>query len=145
MVEKLQRPTLRHLYIVGWLALVTVTLLQSSAHPVVGPPAPPGHPDAARELFLTAGHVVAFSVMTALLWWALRPARHALLVGVVFCVVYGAATELLQTLVRDRGASLDDFAVDCLVSGITALAIYWRASIPSHRLTPSRGASRRLS
>lgn len=137
MVETLQHPTLRRLYVVGWLALVTVTLLQSSARPVVGPPAPPGHPDAARELFLTAGHVVAFAVLTALLWWALRPARHALLVAVVFCAIYGAATELLQTLVPDRGASLDDFAVDCLVSGITALAIYWRASTPTHRLIPS--------
>lgn len=137
MVEKLKHPTARRLYIIGWMALVTVTLLQSSAHPVVGAPAPPGHPDATREFFLTMGHVVAFSVMTALLWWALRPARGALIVALSFCVVYGGATELLQTLVPDRGASLDDFAVDCLVSAITALAIYWRASIPTHRLIPS--------
>jgi len=137
MVEKLRHPTARRLYIVGWMVLVTVTLLQSSAHPVVGAPAPPGHPDPTREFFLTMGHVVAFSVMTALLWWALRPARGALVVSLIFCVVYGAATELLQSLVPDRGASLEDFAVDCLVSAITGLIIYWRESNPTHRLIPS--------
>lgn len=137
MVEKLRHPTARRLYITGWMVLVTVTLLQSSGHPVIGQPAPPGHPDATREFFLTMGHVVAFSVMTALLWWALHPARHALVVALVFCVVYGGATELLQTLVPDRGASWDDFAVDCIVSGVVALAIYYRESIATHRLIPS--------
>ncbi len=127
-METLQRPILRRLYIVGWVALVTVTLLQSSAKPVVGPPAPPGAPDDTREFFLTMGHVVAFSIMLALLWWALRPAPHALIVALVTCCVYGAATELLQTLVPDRAATFSDFAVDCAVSSLAALVIYWRTS-----------------
>jgi VanZ family protein len=120
-----------------WVALVTVTLLQSSRQPLIGPPAPTGHPDAEREFFLTLGHIVAFAVMIALLWWALHPARHALAVALITCCVYGAATELLQTLVPDRGATFSDFAVDCVVSGIVALVIYERTSSPTHRLVPS--------
>ena len=134
MIKILTRPTFRRLYIVLWMILMTVTLLQSSGRPLVGPPAPPGAPSPSRELFLTTGHVVAFSVMLVLLWWALRPAPHALLAALATCWIYGALTELLQTLVPDRSASLDDFAVDCLVSGIAALIIYWRLSVAAHRL-----------
>lgn len=137
MVEQLRHPTARRLYIVVWMVLVTVTLLQSSAHPVVGPPAIPGQPDPTREIILFLGHVIAFSVMAALLWWALHPARHALAAALVFCVVYGGATELLQSLVPDRGASLEDFAVDCICSGIVAWLIYRGESSPTHKLIPS--------
>src|SRR5690349_24055048 len=77
MVETLQHPMLRRFYIVGWMILITITLLQSSGRPVVGPPAPPGPPSDSRELFLTSGHVVAFGVMLILLWWAMRSAPHA--------------------------------------------------------------------
>ncbi len=132
MIRTLQSPWFRQLSAVAWVTLVTVTLLQSSGTPVVGPPAPPGPPSYERELFLTSGHVVAFSVMLVLLWWALRPAPHALAVALVTCCVYGALTELLQELVPDRSASLDDLLVDCLVSILAALLIYWRTSRATH-------------
>ncbi len=126
MVETLRHPMLRRFYLIVWMILVTITLLQSSGQPVVGPPAPPGPPSPSRELFLTTGHVVAFSVMLVLLWWALPLAPHILVVSWVICCLFGGITELLQQLVPDRSASLDDFAVDCLVSGIAALLIYSR-------------------
>lgn len=136
MIAKLQHPILRRLYVIGWIALVTVTLLQSSQQPLVGPAAPLSF-DLGWELLLTLAHAAAFGIMIALLWWALHPARRALPVALVFCCVYGGVTELLQTAVPDRGASLGDFAVDCLVSGIVALAIYYRASLPTHKFVPS--------
>ncbi len=137
MTATLTSPTARRLYVILWMILITVTLLQSSGSPVVGPPAPPGQPDAERELFLTAGHVVAFGVMLVLLWWALHPAPHALIVALLACWFYGGATELLQTLVPDRGASWGDFAVDCFASALAALVIYGRSSWATHRDRPS--------
>lgn len=137
MTEILKSPNARRLYVIVWMILMTVTLLQSSGKPVVGPPAPPGAPSPERELFLTTGHLVGFGVMLVLLWWALIPAPHALAVAVATCWVYGAATELLQTLVPDRGASWDDLLVDCLVSGAAALLIYGASSWLTHRPRPS--------
>lgn len=137
MIQTLTSPNVRRLYIIAWMILITVTLLQSSRSPLVGPPAPPGPPSYERELFLTSGHVVAFSVMLVLLWWALHPAPRALLVALAVCWTYGGATELLQMLVPDRGASWGDFAVDCLVSGLAALIIYGCSSWATHRERPS--------
>jgi len=105
---------------------VTVTLLQSSGKPVVGPPAPPGPPSNERELFLTSGHIVAFAVMMVLLWWALRPAKYALIVALVTCMIFGAVTEIAQRLVPDRSSSLSDLLVNWIVSSAVALVIYWR-------------------
>ncbi len=127
MSKILQHPTFVRLSLVIWMIVITVTLLQSSGRPVVGAPAPRGAPSPDRELLLMTGHMVAFGVMLILLWGALRPASHALLVALITCWFYSGATELLQRLVPDRGASLDDFAVNCLVSGIAALVIYWRS------------------
>lgn len=132
MVDTLRSPLFRQLYAVVWVSLITVTLLQSSSSPVVGPPAPPGPPDYQRELFLTSGHIVAFSVMLVLLWWALRPAPHALPVALVSCFTLGILTEFLQALVPDRSVSFGDLAVNCLVSAAAALLIYWKESRPTH-------------
>jgi VanZ family protein len=132
MIRTLQSPLFRQGYAVAWVALVTVLLLQSSSTPVVGPPAPLGPPDYERELLLTIGHIVAFGVMLVLLWWALCPAPHALLVAFVTCCVFGTLTEFLQSLVPDRSVSLGDLAVNCLVSVAAALLIYWKVSRPTH-------------
>lgn len=129
--ETLQHPILRRLYAVVWVTLVTVTLLQSSGSPIVGPPAPPGPPDDARELFLTTGHIVAFSVMLVLLWWALHPAPFALPVALATCCVLGILTEFLQTFVPDRSVSLGDLATNILVSAAAAFLVYWKVSRPT--------------
>lgn len=118
-----QRPTLRRLYAVVWVAVASVALLQSSMHPLIGPAQPPGPVSPERELFLTAAHLVVFSGMLVLVWWALHPARHALLVALLFCWGYAVATELLQTLAPDRGASLYDLWMDFAAVSIAALLI----------------------
>ena len=89
MVEKLKQPMFRRFYIVAWMVLLSVLLLQSSGKPVVGAPAPPGPPSDSRELFLTCGHIGGFGIMLVLLWWALQPARRALIVAFITCCVYG--------------------------------------------------------
>lgn len=118
-----QHPTLRRLYAILWVAVVSVALLQSSMHPVIGPAQPPGPVSPERELFLTTAHLVAFSGMLVLIWWALHPAKHALLVALLFCWGYAIATELLQTLVPDRGASFYDLWMDFAAASIAALFI----------------------
>jgi hypothetical protein len=72
--------------------LTTVLLVQSSSHPIVGPPAPPGAPDLKREIVLTIGHIVAFASLVVLWWSALLPdlpSRRALFVAVGFALIYG--------------------------------------------------------
>jgi VanZ family protein len=122
----LKSPRARPLLAAGYTVILTVTLLQSSGHPLIGAPAPPGPPDAVREMLLTLGHIVGFSLFTALLWWALLPTlppRRALVVAVSFVLVYGAITELAQMLVPDRSASWDDLATDWIVTLVAAWAI----------------------
>lgn len=112
-----------------WTALIMVVLLQSSSQPTVGPPAPPGNPSNNRELVLFFGHIGAFAVMTALWWWTFRLTsshNRALTITVVAVLSIGAATELLQTFVPDRAPSLDDFAVNWLITIATALVIHTR-------------------
>lgn len=117
-------PALRWLCAVVWLGVVTLTLLQSSEHPLVGPPQPPGPVSLEREIFLTSAHIVAFSGMVFLVWWGLQPARRALSVTLGFCWVYAIVTELLQTLVIDRGASFSDLFFDFAASCVAAWVLY---------------------
>jgi VanZ family protein len=108
------------------LAVTTLILVQPSAEPVVGPAAPPGDPTPARELLLTLGHVVAFTGLTTLACWTFNAQmafRPALLLAVGFCVIYGLLTELAQTFVPDRNASLWDMAVNTTVTLIVAFVI----------------------
>lgn len=114
-----QHPALRLLYALAWTALVTLVLVQSSSQPVVGPAAPPGPPTLEREILLTSGHAVAFSILTFLWWWAL----YALTPAVLISLTVGIATEWAQTLVPDRSASLFDIATNTLVIGLTAWLI----------------------
>ena len=115
---------LRWLFALVWVGVVTLTLLQSSEHPLVGPPQPPGPVSLEREIFLTSAHITAFAGMMFLIWWGLQPARRALFVALVFSLCYGVATELLQTLVIDRGASFSDLFFDFAASGMMAYLIH---------------------
>jgi VanZ family protein len=126
-----QRPALRLLYALAWTALVTLVLVQSSSHPVVGPAAPPGPPTLEREILLTSGHVVAFSILTFLWWWALIPlSSYALTQAIMIGLILGIVTEWAQTLVPDRSASLFDMATNTVVIGLTAWVI--RSKIPGN-------------
>jgi VanZ family protein len=114
----------------AYTALLTLLLVQSSGHPVVGPAAPPGKPSVERELLLTSGHIVGFSLLVIIWWWALRRAwgeRRALVVSLAISFILGVVTEVAQTLVPDRSSSWDDLAVNVLVSLAAALLIVrWR-------------------
>jgi VanZ family protein len=121
----------RWLLALAYTLLVTVMLVQSSGQPMIGPPAPPGPPSLLRELELTMGHIVAFSGLVVLWWWAMQailsPPR-ALFVAVGFAVIFGFMSELAQTLVSDRQASLFDLAVNWTSTVFTAAFILekWR-------------------
>ncbi|MFO7320758.1 MAG: hypothetical protein DIU68_003435 [Chloroflexota bacterium] len=115
----------------AYTVFVTILLVQSSTQPLVGPPAPPGPPDLQRELLLTLGHVVTFSLLVIIWWWAgkaLLPAPRALFVAVGFALVFGLITELAQTAMVDRQASLFDLAVNWTTTIATATLISerWR-------------------
>jgi VanZ family protein len=104
--------------------VLTLVLLQSSAQPVIGPAAPPGAPDLGRELYLTAGHLVGFSLLTALWWWAFTvrlSSSRALVLAVLIALSLGVVTEIAQTLVADRSAS----AFDMAANAVSALAAAW--------------------
>lgn len=121
----LTHPALRWLYALGWTSLALVTLLQSSSQPVIGPPAPPGAPSLSRELLLTLGHVVVFSLLTALWWWALAASMNphtALMVAVMIALALGTLTEIGQAAMPDRAASWVDLIVNWLATFLTA----WR-------------------
>lgn len=125
-LQALTHPALRWGYAAAWVLLITVLLLQPSGRPVVGPAAPPGPPDLGRELYLTTGHIIGFSVMTALIWWALAatlPSRRALHIAVLLALLLGIMTEWAQTLVVDRTASLFDLSVNIGVTLLTARLI----------------------
>lgn len=115
----------------SYTLLVTVMLVQSSGQPIVGPPAPPGPPSLLREIELTLGHVAAFSGLVVLWWWAMQailPPPRALFVAVGFAVIFGFLSEIAQTLVSDRQASLFDLAVNWTTTVFTAAFILekWR-------------------
>jgi VanZ family protein len=115
----------RWLLAVGWTMLILVLLLQSSSQPVIGPAAPPGQPSLGREMLLTSGHIVGFSILTALWWWALSQnmsARAALAAAVVMALLIGTGSEIAQAAVPDRSASWFDLMVNW---GVT-LATAWR-------------------
>ena len=113
----------------GFTLLTTVMLVQSSSHPIVGPPAPPGAPDLKREIELTIGHVVVFTSLVGLWWWAFLPdlpSRRALFVAVGFALIYGVITELAQTAVPDREVSLYDVVMNWCSTALAATFIIHR-------------------
>ncbi len=116
----------RWMVTIGWIIIMLVLLLQSSGRPMVGPAAPPGSPDLGREVYLTMGHIVGFAMLTLLLSWALAatlPLSRAILIAVVFSLIFGIVTELLQTLVSDRTASWFDLGVNSIVTLIVGYII----------------------
>lgn len=122
----LQHPHMRRVYALAYSALMTLVLVQPSARPVVGPPAPPGPPTLEREILLTTGHIVAFAVLTVLWTWTFAPGvplRRALLLAVGIGLTLGLVTELAQSAVPGRGASVLDITANSLATLGTAWLI----------------------
>lgn len=114
-------PTIRLLLALLYTAILSVALLQSSSRPVIGQPAPPGPPDLGREIILTLGHLVTFTGLTLMWWWALRlvqPPRRAMILTIIGVVIFGIMTELAQSYVPDRGSSIED-----LMANVLAVAV----------------------
>ncbi len=125
----LQRPRVRRVYALAYSAFMTLVLVQPSARPVVGPPAPPGPPTLEREILLTTGHIIAFAVLTALWTWTFAPRvplRRSLLLAVVIGLSLGLVTELVQNAVPGRGASVLDITANSLATLGTAWFIHVR-------------------
>ena len=117
---------LRIVLAIGYTALLTMILLQSSAHPYIGPSAPPAF-DSRWEMLMTTAHLVSFALLVIFIWSALTTvmsSNRALIVAVIFACSLGLITELLQTLVPDRGASLFDLACDWGVAFAVAYLIH---------------------
>lgn len=78
-------------------------------------PVPPGM---AAGLTAIAGHLVAYAVLAALIWWMIEPLnigpprRFAL--ALVGAVAYGLTDEWHQSFVPGRDASSFDIAVDAI-------------------------------
>lgn len=119
---------LRIVVAIVYLAVLTLILLQSSAHPYLGPSAPPEF-NLAWEMLMTASHLTCFGLLVLVIWSALitvTTSNRALVVAVIFACSLGLVTELLQMLVPDRGASLFDLACDWGVAFLVAYAIHRR-------------------
>jgi VanZ family protein len=115
---------LRWLMIIGYTALMTLLLEQSSGQPMIGPAAPKAF-DPVWDALLTGCHFVGFGLLVLLLWSALAVPAHwrwALIMTVLFALMFGLVTEIVQTLVPDRSSSWSDLLVDW---GITLAVAYW--------------------
>lgn len=110
----------------AYLILLTVLLLQSSAQPVVGPAAPKEF-NLVWEILLTSGHIIGFSLLVVVIWWALcppAPLRWTLITALLLAFGLGLTTEILQSIVPDRSASLFDLAVNWGAALATARYLY---------------------
>lgn len=114
----------------AYTVVATILLVQSSLQPIIGPPAPTGPLTLERELLLTVAHFVTFLLLVVVWWWAARallPAPRALFVAVGFALIFGIITEIAQTAMVDRQASLYDLAVNWTATIATATFISERS------------------
>lgn len=126
MTRLLRNRFFRAFCALAYTAFMTVVLIQPSADPIIGPPAPPGAPTLEREILLLTGHLVAFAVLT-LLWtytfYATIPLERAVLLAVAIGLAMGILTEMVQSIVPGRGASVFDVAANWFATLTTAWAI----------------------
>ena len=71
------------------------------------------------------GHLTAFGVLAALLWWALRGTgvRYPATWALVLAVSYGATDEFHQSFVPGRDMSLSDLMVDLIGASAALLVV----------------------
>ena len=87
----------------------------------------PTAPGTGPSLTAIAGHVVAYAVLAALLWWGLAAVgltnRRRLVLAFAGAVAYGLSDEWHQSFVPGRDPSDFDVAVDALGALASLLAI----------------------
>lgn len=124
----IENPLLRWLLALAWTALISVLLVQSEQNPMINTGIPPGEPTLEREIVFTTAHLIAFSITSALWFWAWFGhinLRTSLILGVAIAIVIGGVTEYLQSFVPDRQASLFDLLANCI--GALGIAYFiWR-------------------
>jgi VanZ family protein len=127
---------LRCLIAISYTLILTITLIQPSRTPLIGPAAPPGPPDATREAILTFMHLIGFALLMSSLWWAfesLTTPQRALWITLAFALILSPLSELLQTLVPGRGASWGDWVTNTMSTLVSGLLIWQRYIRPSGR------------
>ena len=100
------------------LALMALIFLQSSQAGVLG------DLGVFNLILSSAAHMLMFGLLTAVLWWMLRPVTgRALLIAVVLAALYGVSDEIHQSFVATRTASFADIGFDVLGAALAALLI----------------------
>ena len=116
MVSRLRRSiALRWVTVIAWMGVIFFLSAQSKL-----PDLTPGLPG----LEEIGGHLTAYGVLAALLWWALRGSavRYPATWALVLAVSYGVTDEFHQSFVPGRDMSVSDLTVD-LIGASAALLI----------------------
>ena len=117
MVSRLRRSiALRWAAVIAWMGVIFFL----SSRPDL-PNFAPGLPGF-EEI---GGHLIAYGVLAALLWWALRGTgvRYPATWALVLAVSYGATDEFHQSFVPGRDMSLSDLMVDLIGASATLLIV----------------------
>lgn len=118
----------------AWMAVIFALSAQSSL-----PDLTPGLPKVEEIV----GHLSAYGVLAALLWWALRGsgARYAAAWALALAMLYGLSDEVHQHFVPGRTMTVEDLAVDLIGAGLVLAALTWaRARRLEARLRPTTRA-----
>jgi len=92
------------------------------------------------------GHLAAYALLAALLWWALRGSgvRYPATAALLAAVLYGASDEFHQSFVPGRTMTISDLLVDLIGASLALLIISWQRArrLRMHGL-PGVGAASR--
>jgi VanZ family protein len=117
MVSRLQSSiALRWAAVIAWMGLIFFL----SSRPDL-PNFAPGIPG----LEEIGGHLTAYGVLAALLWWALHGTglRYPATWALVLAVLYGITDEYHQSFVPGRTMSFDDLMVDLIGASVALLIV----------------------
>jgi len=117
MVSRLRSSiALRWAAVIAWMGVIFFLSAQSKL-----PDLTPGLPG----LEEIGGHLIAYGVLAALLWWALRGTgvRYPATWALVLAVSYGATDEFHQSFVPGRDMSLSDLMVDLIGASVALLVV----------------------
>jgi VanZ family protein len=117
MVPRLRSSiALRWAAVIAWMGVIFFLSAQSKL-----PDLTPGLPG----LEEIGGHLTAYSVLAALLWWALQGTgvRYPATWALVLAVLYGATDEFHQSFVPGRDMSVSDLMVDLIGASAMLLLV----------------------